>query len=122
MKLFVDGTLSPDVSSALLSAGHIAVHAEDVSMEDAAAEDVLAYARMKQLVVITADSNAKQFLEESGFGRPSVVRVDTQSLPDAESQASRLIEALKNVAPGFLAGAILTVTADDLEQTPLPLP
>ncbi len=73
MRFLVDNALSPEVSAALCSVGHDAVHVRDRAMQAAADEVIFELAAAEQRIVLSADTDFGTLLAKREVAGPSVI-------------------------------------------------
>lgn len=72
MNVLLDMGVSPSLTAVLESRGHAAVHAHQVGMDRAADVDLLAFARERGQIVITADLDFPRLLALSAAEGPGI--------------------------------------------------
>lgn len=120
MKLLIDMNLSPEWI-AFLGERHIeAVHWSLLGAADAADRVLMAYAREKDLVVLTSDLDFGTILAVTGAAKPSVVQIRSDDLsPSVIGDAVAV--ALKSLEADLLDGALVTIEPSRHRLRLLPL-
>ena len=108
MKLLVDMNLTPRWVRALSPAGHHAVHWSTLGRADALDSEIMGYARIHDLVVLTHDLDFTTILALTNWDKPSVVQIRADDT-SPESIGAALIDALAQTSNELRDGAVLTV-------------
>lgn len=115
MKLIIDMNLSPRWVSALANVGIEAAHWSTLGAKNAPDQEIMAYARAKNYVVLTHDLDFSAILAASHGEKPSVVQIRAEDVsPDVIGK--QVIAALQQMADELEEGALLTI---DLARTRL---
>lgn len=118
MRWLAHGTLTPAVTEALVRHGHHVTRAEEVFAEPKSSAEVLEYAKIKQLEVITNDPLLARAPFEEGLGFGGVIVFLQLSGEDVEQDdaVDRLFERYKRLTRGRL----YTLTASRAKVRQLP--
>jgi predicted nuclease of predicted toxin-antitoxin system len=120
MMLLIDMNLSPDWVPFMASRGIDAVHWSsigDPSADDAVLVD---YALANSCIIITQDLDFGAILAACGFGEPSVIQIRSPR-PTPERAGSVVVRALRQLSEELRTGALVTVDADRIRISMLPL-
>ena len=121
MKLLLDANLSQSIVAGLTDAGFEALHVGDVDLLTASDAAIIDYARARDLVVVTVDSDFAAMLAIAGAAKPSVVQLrDVGELPPPVHLAL-LTANLGTVAEDLEAGAIVSLSPARLAVRRLPI-
>jgi len=106
LRFLIDNALSPLVASALIEAGHDAVHVRDHGMADASDQAIFERARTDGRIVVSADTDFAQLLALGGERSPSVIlfRGGTERRP--AEQARLLLAHLDALAKDLEGGCV----------------
>ena len=85
MRLLVDMPLSPGMVHWLKAEGHDAVHASDLSLDQAPDQDILRVAADLSRVIVTADLDFPRLLATLGVAGPGLILVRGGNYSEAES-------------------------------------
>jgi predicted nuclease of predicted toxin-antitoxin system len=120
MKLLLDMNLSPDWVQFLSAHDIDAVHWASVG--DARAEDreIASYALDHGCVVVTQDLDFGAILAASDQNAPSVIQIRSQR-PTPERAGTIVVRAVRQLASELTKGALITVDADRVRVSMLPL-
>jgi predicted nuclease of predicted toxin-antitoxin system len=122
VRLLVDANLSPVVAARLRSAGFEAVHVAAVGLLTAADEDILEYAAVNGLVIVSADTDFGELLAASRrAARSSVVLLRSADHLTPDQQAALLVANLPAVADELEAGAMVSIARGRLRIRSLPI-
>lgn len=120
MKLLVDMNLSPSWVDRLTRHGFEAVHWSTVGAPTAADDEILAWAREHQFVMITNDLDFSAILAATSGQAPSVVQVRSQDLL-SDAVVSAIARALAAYREEVAAGALLSIDEGGTRVRMLPL-
>lgn len=121
MTFLIDNNLSPGLADCLRFLGHEATHVRDLGL--AAAEDavVIAEARSRNAVLLSADSDSPEMLALSGAASPSVIYL-TGSYPSEPEKLALLLHNQLNPIEGDLEeGAVVAVDRARIRVRKLPI-
>lgn len=121
MKFLVDQNLSPLVAAGLCEAGHDAVHARDLGLQQASDTVVLARASQERRIVVSADTDFGTLLAGSRADGPSVVLVRRPSDRSARQVLALILANLDAAADALADGAIVVLEAERVRVRRLPL-
>lgn len=123
MRLLIDMNLSPKWVEVLTEAGFEARHWSQIGAAGATDEEILAYAKTHDYVVLTHDLDFGAVLAATRGGKPSVVQTRSGNVSPVGIGAS-VIAALRQANAELDAGALLTieVSRSRLRLLPLRLP
>jgi predicted nuclease of predicted toxin-antitoxin system len=110
MKFVVDMNLTPQWVDQLESFGYDALHWSSVGRHDAEDDDIIAWARQHDCVVLTGDLDFGAILAMSGSLKPSVVQLRSGTTLPARI-GSAVMNAIQQSQADLVAGALLTVEA-----------
>jgi predicted nuclease of predicted toxin-antitoxin system len=120
VKLLVDMNLSPSWIDRLTRHGFEPVHWSTIGAATAPDDEILAWAREHQFVVITNDLNFSAILAATSGQAPSVVQVRTQDLL-SEAAVSVVAAAIEGFRAEIDGGALLSIDEAGTRVRMLPL-
>ena len=120
MKLVVDLNLSPRWIPLLKAAGFDACHWSDVGAVTASDEQIIAWARTAEAVVLTHDLDFSAILAFTKDTKPSVVQVRAEDI-NPDRIGSSVISAVTQFATELAAGAVISVDPIRARARLLPL-
>ncbi len=100
--------LSPLWAETLREAGHDAVHWSAIGKATAEDQELMAWARHHDYIVVTNDLDFGAILAATQAEGPSVLQMRTESVSPL-SLGERLLKALGRFEKDLLAGALITV-------------
>lgn len=100
--------LSPQWAEALREAGHDAVHWSAIGVATAEDQELMAWARLHDYVVVTNDLDFGAILAATQAEGPSVLQMRTEAV-SPRSLGDRLLKAIARFEKDLLAGALITV-------------
>lgn len=120
MKVLLDMPVSASLLSVLEAHGHEGVHAQQLGLDRAPDEDLLALARQEGRIVITADLDFPRMLALSAAEGPGLIlfRGGTYSDKEMQDLLERVLEA---VEAEVLERSICVVDRQRVRVTRLPL-
>ena len=122
MRFLLDENVSYRVTSHLKAAGHDAVHVGEIGLTSSDDATILTRARDEDRVLVSNDLDFVQMLFASGAAQPSLVLVrEVEVLHSAELAALLLAALASGLGDMLAAGAIATLTPDQVRVRPLPL-
>jgi predicted nuclease of predicted toxin-antitoxin system len=110
MRFVIDMNLTPQWVDHLESLGYDAIHWSNVGEPDASDEDIVAWAREHDFIVLTRDLDFAAIVAISGSTKPSVVQLRSGGTLPAHV-GSAVTEAIQGSRADLIAGALLTVEA-----------
>jgi predicted nuclease of predicted toxin-antitoxin system len=120
VKIVIDMNLSPRWRQVLVDAGIEAVHWSVIGMATAPDSQIFTYARENAAVVLTSDLDFGSILAATGAAAPSVIQLRSDDVrPEAAGGA--VIAAIEQSQDALDGGALLTIDAERLRVTLLPL-
>ena len=120
MKLIVDMNLSPRWVGALADAGFEAAHWSTLGAKNSPYAEIMAYAKIRDYVVLTHDLDFGAILAATHGEKPSVVQIRAEDVsPDVIG--TLVIAALRQMAHELEEGALLTVDPKRTRLRLLPL-
>ena len=120
MKFLLDQGLPRSTVAELIDRGFDAVHVGQQGMESASDEEILAYGRDHDAVVVTLDADFHALLAAAHATNPSTIRIRIEGLTGA--RIANIIEQVVTSAESELtAGAVVSVTKTDIRVRLLPL-
>jgi predicted nuclease of predicted toxin-antitoxin system len=120
VKLLVDMNLSPRWVEALNAAGFEATHWSNIGAGNAPDEEILGYAAVNNLILLTHDLDFGAILAVTNGLKPSVVQIRSgQIVPELD--ARYVIDALRQMASELSSGALLTIDPHRMRVRILPL-
>jgi len=119
--LLLDQGLPRSTASLLVEAGYSALHAAEIGLSRASDSEILAYARQKDLIVVTLDADFHMLLAVQGAASPSVIRLRQQRL-NAEQAAIAIEAVLDRGREALERGAVVSTTKTLIRFKRLPLP
>lgn len=120
MKLLVDMNLSPGWVDRLRQHGFEAVHWSTVGSATAPDDEILAWAREHQFVVVTNDLDFSAILAATSGRTPSVVQVRTQDLL-SDATVRIVATAIGTFRTEIEAGSLLSIDEGGTRVRLLPL-
>jgi predicted nuclease of predicted toxin-antitoxin system len=112
--------LSPGLAGWLRAEGHDAVHANDLSLQQAPDETILTSAMAQGRVIITADLDFPRLLATIGAAGPGLILLRGGNYSEAESfECVRRV--LMSVAPDDLPKSLVVVDRDRVRRRWLPV-
>lgn len=121
MRFLIDNNLSPLLGEFLKAAGHDAVHIRDYGLQGATDPIVLAQARDKARILISADTDFGTILARDKSDRPSLLLIRRLVGRRAIEQAAVILANLESVADDLDAGAVVVLTDDSIRIRRLPI-
>ena len=120
MKLLLDQNLPETAAILLRSAGLDTVHTREVGLAYADDDEILAWSRAEDRMVITLDADFHALLALSGATKPSVIRIRIEGLADRA-----LVDLISSVTAtrrdDLDSGAAISVTETAIRTHRLPL-
>ena|ERR1035437_3697163 len=83
--LLLDQGLPHSTTRLLIETGFAALHAADTGLSRASDPEILEYARVRDLIVVTLDADFHMLLASTGAASPSVIRLRRQRLKAKEA-------------------------------------
>ncbi|HEX5474688.1 MAG TPA: DUF5615 family PIN-like protein [Vicinamibacterales bacterium] len=120
MKLLVDMNLSPAWVAALGRRGLEAVHWSSIGALTAPDDEVLAWVKQHECVLITSDLDFSAILAATGDGSPSVLQVRTHSL-NADATVDLVVNAIQTHRLYIERGVLLSIDESAARVRMLPL-
>ncbi|HEX4142659.1 MAG TPA: DUF5615 family PIN-like protein [Pirellulales bacterium] len=120
MKLLLDHGLPRSTVKPFVIAGIAAEHVGDLGMVGDSDAAILGFARRELAVVVTFDADFRQLLAVSGASSPSVLQIRIEGLKGDEL-ATVLIQAIAVAGAELAAGALVTVTRQQIHVRSLPI-
>ncbi len=121
MRFLLDANLSPKLVTALVAAGHVARHVDEIGLLGASDTTIFDRAAADGDVLITADSDFSMLLSARGSAGPSVVLLrHVAELPWHEHQAL-LVANLPAVLADLKEGAVVSLSPTRLAVRRLPI-
>ena|SRR5664279_5563755 len=118
--LLLDQGLPRSTTRLLIESGFAALHAADVGLSRASDPEILEYARVRDLIVVTLDADFHMLLASTGAASPSVIRLRRQRLKAKE--AAIVIQAVLELGHEVLdSGAVASATKTSVRFKRLPL-
>jgi predicted nuclease of predicted toxin-antitoxin system len=118
--MVLDQGVPRDAATRLRDLGHECTHVGEIGMHNAADDEILALALVRQAIVVTLDADFHAILAVSGASGPSVIRLRLQGL-----RAPAVVALVQNVLTGFEAdlrrGSLVTVKAHKITCHRLPI-
>jgi predicted nuclease of predicted toxin-antitoxin system len=120
MKIVLDMNLSPSWADFLIKAGHEAKHWTQIGKPNAPDSEIMAWAKIEDYIVMSCDLDFGTILAVTKGEKPSVIQIRSDNL--AQSKIGEIvIKALNQCKDELLLGALLTLNADKLRISLLPL-
>jgi predicted nuclease of predicted toxin-antitoxin system len=120
MKLLLDQGLPRSAAARIRAGGFDAVHTGESGLAAASDAEVLDAARRQGRTVITLDADFHAILALSDATGPSVVRIRIEGLR-AEALSNLVATVLSRCADDLAAGALVSVTEDQIRVRRLPV-
>jgi predicted nuclease of predicted toxin-antitoxin system len=120
MKLLLDQGLPRSAAARLRAGGVDVVHTGDCGLAGASDVEVLAAALKEGRTVVTLDTDFHAILALSGAAGPSVVRLRIEGLR-GEALSGLVATVLSRCADDLAAGALVSVTEDQIRVRRLPI-
>lgn len=121
MRLLLDNNLSPSLVAGLGSAGHDAVHVRDLGLAAADDPTVLAAARERFSVLVSADTDFGTLLSASRAAGPSVILLRREMARRPAQQLEVLVDNLPQLADELGRGSIVVISDHKIRVRRLPL-
>jgi predicted nuclease of predicted toxin-antitoxin system len=121
MRFLIDNALSPVLATALLQAGHDAIHVRDLGLQAAADETIMALAAKEERIVVSADTDFGTLLALHQSRLPSLILFRKGSPRIPAHQVSLLLTNLPAVEEELHRGAVVIFHSDRLRVRRLPL-
>ncbi|MBA3743958.1 DUF5615 family PIN-like protein [Sporichthya sp.] len=120
MNFLVDECLSPTIAAVLRNAGHDAVHVSVLGMAGQSDDAVMAAARVRNCVVVSADTDFGELLARTNAPLPSVVLYRGREVAPTVL-AELLLANLDQFDQALEHGAIVVILDDRIRVRALPL-
>jgi predicted nuclease of predicted toxin-antitoxin system len=120
MKFVIDMNLSPRWIPLLKAAGFEARHWSDIGQVTATDEEIVAWARKSESIVVTHDLDFSAILASTKHAKPSVIQIRADDInPDRIGR--RVISAITQFKAELMAGAVISVDPVRARVRVLPL-
>jgi len=119
MKVLVDVNLSREWVDHLAAAGLQAIHWSSVGPSTASDPEIFAYARSRNMLILTQDLDFSQILFETASDGPSVVLLRVSDQLDPKT-LQRVVQILANSMEILCSGALMVVDDDRSRVRRLP--
>ena len=120
LRLILDQGVPRDAAYLLRQLGYDCTHVGELQMSKASDEEILAWARKENAIVVTLDADFHTILAISGASGPSVVRIRIEGL-----KAQTIVELLLNIltiySPDLRHGTLVTVKSRKITHHRLPI-
>lgn len=120
MKILIDMNLSPGWQYELQAAGIESFHWSNLGPANAPDSDILAYAAVHGMTILTNDLDFGAALATSNRDKPSVVQIRSNDLRPL-SIGAKVSQALNQMKAELETGALLTIDPDRARLRLLPL-
>ena len=120
MRLLVDMNLSPRWVDTLIAAGFEARHWSMTGAGNAPDVEIMSYAKLHDMVVLTNDLDFGTILAATRSDKPSVVQIRADDLSPA-AIGDQVIGALRQMNAELAIGALLTIDTNRTRLSLLPL-
>lgn len=120
LKYMADMNISPLTVSILSRAGYETIRVNTVLSASVPDDQILAYARDNEYVLITEDMDFSALLAVNGYERPSVVSLRL-SFSDPETVADRLMHVLPTCEVAMAAGCVVAISDEAIRIRHLPI-
>jgi predicted nuclease of predicted toxin-antitoxin system len=120
MNFLVDMNLSPRWAVFLKQAGFTAIHWSKIGSPTASDRELMAWASLRDHIVLTADLDFAAILAATERRRPSVILVRSDVLTP-EALGGTVLTAIQTATQELIAGAIISVDAERARLRVLPL-
>lgn len=121
MRFLIDENLSRRLVGALTSAGHDAIHVNDLGLSSAQDEEVLQTATAQRRILVSADTDFGTVLAATRATTPSMLLVRRISHRRADELAALMLANLDDVADALRQGAVVVVEETRIRVRLLPL-
>jgi predicted nuclease of predicted toxin-antitoxin system len=121
VKLLLDANLSPTTAQLLGEAEIESEHVFAVGMANASDEEILAYAKARELVVVTADSDFPRLVALERASGPSVIHLRAVDQLRPPAMAALLLDNLPAIEQVLAAGALVSLSPVAIRVRRLPL-
>lgn len=108
MKFLVDMALSPKTVKVLRDSSYEAIRVNELGMAKGKDKEILAYAKKKEMVVITADLDFGDILAITRYKKPSVIIFRLKD-PSPDHVSSLLLATLPRITDSLDKGAIVVI-------------
>ena len=120
MRFLADMPISPRTVSYLNRIGHEAVRLNELGMEKSEDEEIIAYGRSQNMVILTMDLDFGGILAFSGATKPSVMTFRLEN-PDVDRINRILEEIIPRLQNDLEGGAMVTVEEARVRIRKLPI-
>ena len=120
MRFLADMNLSPFTVSILCRAGYDVLRVSSVLPPNVADDQILAFVRDGDYVLITEDMDFSALLAVNGYERPSVLSLRL-SFSDPETVAERLLHVLPRCLQPLQEGCVVSVDDQTIRIRHLPI-
>jgi predicted nuclease of predicted toxin-antitoxin system len=121
VRFLLDENISPHVAPLLTAAGHDAIHVQELGLSRASDEAVLAAARERDCVLVSADADFGAILARSNVTGPSVLFLRRQQRRRATEVAALIVANQPVLAADLEAGALVVIDDHRIRVRSLPL-
>ena len=119
-RVLLDQGLPRTAGKILRETGWDALHTGDIGLSQTADQDILTYARLEKMVIITLDADFHAILAVQNAKSPSVVRIRHEGLKGPE--LANLIETIwPKIREQLESGAMVTVTRKSIRIRNIPI-
>ena len=120
LSILADMNISPLTVSQLRKHGWSVIRVSEIMDKSTKDLDLLEYARLHDMVIITQDLDFSMLLAIKGYGKPSLVNVRLEEVrPDYVT--SRIIDTVSELEQELKRGAVVTVAETSVRYRHLPI-
>ena len=120
LRLILDQGILRDAAKLSCQFGYDCTHVGEIHMSKAGDEEILAWARKLNAIVVTLDADFHAILAVSGASGPSVIRIRIEGL-DASTVVELLLTVLPMYSSDLKRGALVTVKSRKITCHRLPI-
>ena len=120
LRLILDQGIPRDAAEFLRQLGYDCTHVGELQMSRASDEEILAWSRKQDAVIVTLDADFHAILAVSGASGPSVIRIRIEGL-GAQAMVELLSHVLAVYSSHLKRGALITVKSHKITHHRLPI-
>lgn len=120
LSFLADMNISPLTVADLRGRGWDIVRVSEVMDKATRDVDLLEYARLRDMVIITQDLDFSMLLAIKGYEKPSLINVRLEEAKP-EQVTSRIVDTVAELEEELVKGAVVTVDEDSVRYRYLPI-